>query len=171
MSAQALDERRAEYEAYLRSSTWQAKRQLALERAEHRCQVCSQPRNLHVHHRTYERFGGEERPADLTVLCSSCHDLFHRSKRGNPGKARKRREKKAKRKARNLEVNPPTVSPVYVSAEDRERFDKMRAAELERRRQDKAERAQRRQEIEQRRRETARSRDWRDERALPRKAA
>lgn len=75
------DERRAEYKAYLASPLWQEKRKVALERAEHRCQLCNRTKQLDVHHRTYERFGGEELPGDLTVLCRGCHEHFHDGRR------------------------------------------------------------------------------------------
>jgi 5-methylcytosine-specific restriction endonuclease McrA len=38
--------------------------------------VCNATTSLDVHHRTYERFGHED-VDDLTVLCRTCHDLFH----------------------------------------------------------------------------------------------
>lgn len=74
------------YEDYLRSAKWQRKRRAALARAEHRCQVCSGRDRLNVHHRTYERLG-DERPADLTVLCETCHEIFHRHGRLDPMRA------------------------------------------------------------------------------------
>ena len=69
--------KRVEYDTYLRSPVWAAKRYEALSRAGDRCQLCNRGDNLDVHHRTYERFGGGEIPADLTVLCRRCHQLFH----------------------------------------------------------------------------------------------
>lgn len=96
--------RSPEYEAYLRSSVWQAKRQLALTAAGHRCQLCNAAQRLDVHHRTYERFGGGELPGDLTVLCRPCHDHFHarpkpgRKKQGQ--RPKKRKPKSAKGPAR-----------------------------------------------------------------------
>jgi hypothetical protein len=75
-----------EYLAYIRDSpVWRAKRRERLEWAGYRCQVCNSPNRLDVHHRTYERFGGAELPADLTVLCRACHDLYHEAKRQFPG--------------------------------------------------------------------------------------
>lgn len=38
--------------------------------------MCNSRNRPQVHHRTYERLG-DERPADLTVLCQRCHRLFH----------------------------------------------------------------------------------------------
>lgn len=63
------------YDAYLRSEAWRAKRAEALDRAGHRCQLCNAGRQLEVHHRTYDRLG-REHSADLTVPCGRCH-LWH----------------------------------------------------------------------------------------------
>lgn len=67
---------RIDYRNYLRSDKWRRKRAKALKRAKNRCQVCSSPRDLQVHHRTYSRIG-KERAYDLIVLCEICHRLFH----------------------------------------------------------------------------------------------
>lgn len=64
------------YARYLKTQHWQAVRQAALERAEHRCQVCNTDEKLHVHHRTYENRGAE-RDSDVIVLCKPCHERFH----------------------------------------------------------------------------------------------
>lgn len=71
-----LSERGFSYAAYRRSPEWASKRKAALEHADHRCQVCNSPHELEVHHRTYERLCAEV-PSDLTVLCRTCHTLFH----------------------------------------------------------------------------------------------
>lgn len=65
-----------EYQQYINSPTWKQKRAAALERAQHRCQVCGfskWSRKLEVHHLTYERFQ-RERPEDLMVVCVQCHE-------------------------------------------------------------------------------------------------
>lgn len=64
------------YADYLLTPEWKARREAVLEWAAHSCQVCSRTDGLHVHHRTYVR-RGQERPADLIVLCGDCHALFH----------------------------------------------------------------------------------------------
>ncbi len=64
------------YREYLRTPEWQSRRRIALVAASHRCQVCNASDNLDVHHRTYERRGAEHE-SDLTVLCRSCHAVFH----------------------------------------------------------------------------------------------
>lgn len=68
------------YDDYLSSDHWQDIRQLALERAQHRCVTCNSSKSLHVHHRNYSRLGNE-RIEDLTVLCADCHALFHANRK------------------------------------------------------------------------------------------
>jgi DNA-directed RNA polymerase subunit RPC12/RpoP len=64
------------YSAYLKSGHWHDTREKALLRAGYKCQICSAPNGLHVHHRTYARRGDEAKD-DVTVLCASCHSIFH----------------------------------------------------------------------------------------------
>ena len=78
------------YDAYLRSSTWQAKRQQVLERDGWQCRGCDAiaegrylTEDLQVHHRHYRHFG-DEPLEDLTTLCPECHDAItsvHRRRR------------------------------------------------------------------------------------------
>ena len=71
------------YRAYMQSPEWRRRRNEALERAGHRCQVCNGTENLQAHHRTYENLG-HELPGDLTVLCDECHALFSRRRQEKP---------------------------------------------------------------------------------------
>lgn len=64
------------YRQYLLTPEWQERRKAALSRAGYKCQVCNRSRQLHVHHRTYER-RGVELARDLIVLCDECHALYH----------------------------------------------------------------------------------------------
>lgn len=66
------------YPEYLKTEHWISTRTKAIARAHGHCQICNDSRSLHVHHRTYER-RGEELPEDLTVLCSKCHEIFHKN--------------------------------------------------------------------------------------------
>lgn len=52
-------------------------RRAARARAEYKCEKCKTNQNLHLHHRTYERFPGRELPEDFELLCSECHMLEH----------------------------------------------------------------------------------------------
>jgi 5-methylcytosine-specific restriction endonuclease McrA len=67
------------YHEYIKSEEWQKKAELVKELAGQRCQACGRHKSevtLHAHHRSYKNLGNEL-PGDLTVLCKSCHELFH----------------------------------------------------------------------------------------------
>lgn len=80
----------AKYKAFLSSAVWKRMRKEALERAEYQCEAtrvrysrftfmemvarCEATEKLTVHHLSYARFGGDELPEDLQVLCKYCHD-------------------------------------------------------------------------------------------------
>jgi hypothetical protein len=65
------------YTEYLQSHWWQGVRHYALLRADYRCQICNSSDRLEVHHRTYERRGGEDY-RDVIALCHNCHERFHK---------------------------------------------------------------------------------------------
>lgn len=65
----------SQYLKYIRSGAWQIRRQRALQRAGHRCQVCGNTRRLQVHHNSYKNLG-QEKDIDLSVLCWECHALY-----------------------------------------------------------------------------------------------
>jgi hypothetical protein len=67
---------RLPYGVYLKTAHWQRVRAEALKRAEGRCMMCNAGQGLEVHHRTYKN-RGMERPADVVVLCGSCHGRHH----------------------------------------------------------------------------------------------
>lgn len=71
-----LTERQIKYREYLNSPHWQRMREVALNRAGHKCQICGCTHNLKVHHNTYDR-RGHEALTDLVVLCGRCHSKFH----------------------------------------------------------------------------------------------
>ena len=80
--------KKQEYAEYLETKHWAKTRAAALKRADGKCQTCGGQRQLNVHHNTYDRLG-KELPADLVVLCKSCHKLFHRRlQRGSEAKAK-----------------------------------------------------------------------------------
>jgi 5-methylcytosine-specific restriction endonuclease McrA len=69
-----------DYADYINSAAWRNSpaRLSELEAAGHRCRTCNAPAAeivLHVHHRTYARFGAEA-AGDLTTLCSECHPVI-----------------------------------------------------------------------------------------------
>lgn len=78
LATQTKEERYSEYLFYLQTPHWERTRQITLERAGHRCQVCSATDNLQVHHNTYTTYRRE--PAKhLIVLCKNCHSIFHKN--------------------------------------------------------------------------------------------
>ena len=68
--------KRREYQSYLQSAEWKAKRALVLDRDGYLCQPCAR-HGLEVEateaaHLTYDRFG-EELLSDLEANCSTCN--------------------------------------------------------------------------------------------------
>lgn len=65
------------YREYLRSPAWDKKRRKRLMIDGYACVRCGRKsRELHVHHKTYERLG-RERMEDLETLCKRCHKREH----------------------------------------------------------------------------------------------
>lgn len=68
--------RYAKYLKYLRSPEWKAKRKLALERDNHKCQKCKIKTAEQVHHLTYDNLENEKLE-DLMSVCRECHEKIH----------------------------------------------------------------------------------------------
>jgi hypothetical protein len=69
--------RKMPFAEYRVQPEWQQRRVQALTRARYKCQACSRRDTpLDVHHNNYHNYGNE-RPADLVVLCRSCHQKVH----------------------------------------------------------------------------------------------
>lgn len=64
------------YVEHLASVDWQVVRADVLQRAQYRCEECSLPWGLQVHHKTYENLGHETLD-DLICLCNDCHKKTH----------------------------------------------------------------------------------------------
>ena len=64
-----------DYQAYLRSDVWKARRTKVFVAAKGTCLGCGRPVEC-VHHRSYERLGSEA-DADLVALCWDCHQACH----------------------------------------------------------------------------------------------
>lgn len=68
---------RMPYREYLKTPEWQARRARAIRTAKGACQLCNATGVvLDVHHRTYKN-RGNEKFADLIVLCRACHSKHH----------------------------------------------------------------------------------------------
>lgn len=65
--------------AYLKSDIWSEIRDQVIIVAKSKCESCGSNHGiLNVHHKTYERIGGNEKLEDLQVLCFSCHQKADR---------------------------------------------------------------------------------------------
>jgi len=75
MSGRRTRGRAVTYEKYILSKAWRTKRhaKLALSPV---CEACGVGLKLHVHHRSYERFG-DELMEDLRTLCEGHHTAVH----------------------------------------------------------------------------------------------
>ena len=93
-SADTRNEWQKTLRAYYQSDIWAEVRKQALNYADYKCQGCGaivlNPSSLDVHHRTYERIGGNEKIEDLQVLCFPCH-----------GKADRERDRSTEERRRN----------------------------------------------------------------------
>lgn len=135
-------EQQREYDKYLCSDAWRKKRDLALERDNHRCRLCNNSKGLQVHHRTYESTWenglGNEPIEDLTTLCRRCHDKFHgpaqrrSTKRAKKGRKKKAKEKKAEalRRREKARAKPRDRSPKPATRADIEALAKQMNAHL-----------------------------------------
>jgi hypothetical protein len=65
-----------DYQEYLNSEGWKAKRNMILNMWGNRCALCNEGGELHLHHRDYSRLGNEE-VTDVIPLCKPHHARFH----------------------------------------------------------------------------------------------
>jgi len=66
------------YGEFLESGYWRYVRMLVLKRDRFRCQKCSAPNRLQVHHLTYAHHGEEHKFLnELLTLCDTCHQDAH----------------------------------------------------------------------------------------------
>ena len=75
-----LTEHSKEYNAYMGSPAWAAKRRERWEIDGGKCVMCGRPvegRDWECHHITYKRLGREDVLADICTLCHDCHMKIH----------------------------------------------------------------------------------------------
>lgn len=69
---------KTQYHEYLLSKTWKEIRRKVFKYHGKNCKSCDGNIGIDVHHRTYERVGGNENiKDDLIPLCRKCHDNVH----------------------------------------------------------------------------------------------
>lgn len=84
------------YYEYIQSLEWKQKSDEIKERRGYKCQLCGvsgSVARLNAHHNTYARLG-HELDSDLIVLCSGCHEIFHKNGKVEPTRRIKLHESK-----------------------------------------------------------------------------
>ena len=89
-------EYRKNYEDYLKSDEWKAKRKHIAELRKYTCEVCGKVvlKGFHIHHKTYEHFK-YELDSELMFLCEDCHTNIHigiKAKKNNQKKPKQQRK-------------------------------------------------------------------------------
>lgn len=72
-----LTKRQIEHREFLKSPEWAKIRDHVLTLRHHKCEKCKTSKDLQVHHLNYDRWGGDELPSDLMVLCRKHHMSIH----------------------------------------------------------------------------------------------
>lgn len=67
---------RLEYERYISSEHWTARKRAFWARHPKVCRGCESTDDVQLHHGTYERMG-RELDSDLFPVCQTCHTLIH----------------------------------------------------------------------------------------------
>ena len=75
---------KADYNNHLGSLYWRELRKRLIKERGAQCEDCkvapTHLKNLHLHHKTYFRFG-EEHDEDVVLICDDCHYTIHRKRR------------------------------------------------------------------------------------------
>ena len=77
--------KKVSYSLFIVSAEWRQIRVRFWAKQGRFCAACGSTENLHVHHKTYERLGGNELLTDLVGLCASCHGDVHDLHRAEGG--------------------------------------------------------------------------------------
>lgn len=76
-----MQEHSKQYDDYMRSDAWEAKRQQRIEIDGYKCVMCGRPtqtmKKINVHHISYRNLGNENVLTDLCTLCPTCHKHIH----------------------------------------------------------------------------------------------
>lgn len=123
------------YETFIASAVWAAKRAPVLTRADGRCERCGcKGTVLEVHHRNYDRFGGDELPSDLEALCPACHAVADAERRAEICAAIERRREEAEEAAKDASFRRwaiATHGENYDRHDARREYDELRSERYE----------------------------------------
>lgn len=67
------------YDDHLKTKEWKDKREQILKRDGHRCTICKNDENLHVHHKAYAcgLYAWQTPDEYLITVCNKCHLYIH----------------------------------------------------------------------------------------------
>lgn len=79
---QKKDDYKEQYKLQLEHPLWLKKRQIILDRDNHKCMLCGSSENLQVHHTKYSKGkkAWEYPNSTLVTLCRNCHQKVHDDK-------------------------------------------------------------------------------------------
>ena len=64
----------SDYNTYIRSPEWKAKREKAFQILGRKCQRCGNIKKLEVHHLNYDNLFNES-VSDVEIVCNNCHPV------------------------------------------------------------------------------------------------
>lgn len=64
------------HKKYLKSGIWERKRDFLFKKRGLKCENCQKQEELHLHHKTYAKWGSEYQK-HLEILCADCHNKLH----------------------------------------------------------------------------------------------
>ena len=79
---------RVDYQTYIASDAWIARRQRFFAKYARQCHKCGSTERIHLHHATYRRIT-QEWDSDLVPLCEPCHVALHKYHRAGKKTLRK----------------------------------------------------------------------------------
>jgi len=111
-----------EYLEYLESTHWHNLREMAFNRVNRKCEVCSLPKKLQGHHLIYRSRLEDGIVDDIMCLCGKCHDLWHEWLRATGRKLHEFCRQSTRGallvlgdvKWRKKEIEKPEPRPVYI---------------------------------------------------------
>lgn len=86
-----MKSKRQAHQEFMKSPEWENIKKKLFKLRGKKCEICGSKKHIQVHHLTYKRFGGKERPEDLQILCGKHHMKVHGIKRKPKEKLTKKR--------------------------------------------------------------------------------
>ncbi len=107
-----------EYDAYLKSENWHAKRKLVMARANGTCEGCGVRPATQVHHFTYENLG-DELLWELTAVCNLCHERSHPWKQEKDTSLAEMRRERLHKEMERSPLFQKKIEKIFLDDDDR----------------------------------------------------